>query len=67
MTRWLERIVELMSFEIEHRQRQLHSNADGLILIADYSNVVSAAKTEQPAGNVYSAKIKRYPDNSVHA
>lgn len=30
MTRWLERIMEIMPFDIEHRQGKLHSNADGL-------------------------------------
>ena len=60
MTRWLERIMEFMPFEIQHRQGKLHSNADGLsriplnaaqsaeenIMITDYSDVVSVAKPE---------------------
>lgn len=62
MTRWLERIMEFLSFDIEHRQGKLHSNADGLsripwncdeeeeeeIPLTDYSNIVSAKEQSAP-------------------
>ena len=62
MTRWLERIMEFMPYEIEHRQGKLHSNADGLsripwndqqktdgeILITDYSNIQLELKSNNP-------------------
>ena len=62
MTRWLDRIMEFMPFDIEHRQGKLHSNADGLsgipwscgeekeeeIPLTDYSNIVSAEVQSEP-------------------
>ena len=54
ITRWLERIMEFMPFDIEHRLGRLHGNADGLsripwkqpslqeeeIYITDYSDTI---------------------------
>ena len=61
MTRWLERIMEFMPFDIEHRQGKLHSNADGLsripwnsekkkeeIPLTDCSDIVSAKAPSAP-------------------
>ena len=70
MTRWLERIMEFMPFDIEHRQGKLHTNADGLsripwkvvedteeeVHLTDYSNVVAARESMSESRGVFEVK-----------